>query len=381
MQRSHATVAAIAATSLVPVMLALPASAAATRPAPVASFASAGAAVRDVTSVGATGAQTSTLRSAGIHVVQAPDGAVAVVDRSLAARGITSATTPSSVDLAWKAFSPSTRYVVTRNGVVVSTTAPGTSTYRDASVVSGRRYTYTVSPVAAAANAKAPSWGVKTKVPAGPAKGAAAVASMRRQAVVITAAAIGSTTTVSWITFIPQAKIDAPPVGCDYGSGYQFEGDNRTTFDWRASTYRTALHALITWSTKTVTENTAIHPTKVYRKTTGALVATRTASAADMVARKLGSGSTYVDIRMVTHASNPFCSVGAIDGAFSMSLTTSGSWSFISGNHRQMPNHHVYIYDQGVATTVYTRTYASALCLIGSATCALANFNTGPGRF
>ena len=45
-----------------------------------------------------------------------------------------------------------------------------------------------------------------------------------------------------------------------------------------------------------------------------------------------------------------------------------------------MPNHYVYLIDQGVATDVYKRTYADPLCLFGAATCALANFY-GSGAF
>ena len=72
-----------------------------------------------------------------------------------------------------------------------------------------------------------------------------------------------------------------------------------------------------------------------------------------------------VDVRMVTHASNPFCKVTAIDGAFSMHLTQSGNYAIFSGNHRQMPNHYIYIYDGGKVTDVYKRDAASPLCLVG----------------
>src|SRR6266567_4894749 len=53
------------------------------------------------------------------------------------------------------------------------------------------------------------------------------------------ATVVGPTTTVTWMTFIPLTKIEAPPVGCDYGNGYQFGGDNHKTFDWKSSHYRT----------------------------------------------------------------------------------------------------------------------------------------------
>lgn len=197
---------------------------------------------------------------------------------------------------------------------------------------------------------------------------------------------VGSTTTLSWVTFIPQAKIDAPLVGCSYGRGYQFGGDNHSAYDWTSSRYRTALHAVVAWKAKTVSGGASISASHVYRKSTGKLVATRTASSKDMSVRLLGFGSDYVDIRMVTHASNPFCSgllgfKGAIDGAISIRLYKDGYWQIRSGNHRRMPNHYIYIYNSGRVTDVYKARYDSAGCLIGQATCPLENLTGFTGTF
>jgi|GEM_PF-3729393 len=59
------------------------------------------------------------------------------------------------------------------------------------------------------------------------------------------ARATAATTTVTWETFIPQSRVDAPPAGCDYGDGYEFGGDGHG-YDWKASSFRTAAHAVIT---------------------------------------------------------------------------------------------------------------------------------------
>lgn len=187
------------------------------------------------------------------------------------------------------------------------------------------------------------------------------------------------TTTVSWVTFIPQRRVDAPRVGCDYGKGFAFGGDGHG-YDWTSSSYRTAVHALITWSSKSVQGHVSIGTTHVYRKSDGRLVAQKTASGAKSYAKKMGSGSDYVDVRLVTHAGNPFCDLTAIDGAFSMHLTKSGTYRIFSGNHRQMPNHYVYIYNGGRVTNVYKRNAVSPLCLVGAALCELANFY-GSGSF
>jgi len=192
---------------------------------------------------------------------------------------------------------------------------------------------------------------------------------------------VGDTTTLTWVTFIPQAKVDAPPVGCSYGSGYQFGGDNRG-LDWTSSRYRTALNAVIDWRTMTVTGSTSVRPTTVYRKSTGALVSKRTASAANMKVYKLpGSSTNYVYIRMETHASNPYCAGGAIDGALTFRVSRDGWWEIRSGNHRLMPNHYIYIYNSGRVTDVYRRTYQNVLCLIGSAACDLADLTGRYGTF
>ncbi len=323
------------------------------------------------------------LGSQGLQVVTSPAGDAAIVDTSLINRGIISAASPSFVSLSWDAHSPTTRYTVTRDGRPLTQLGPGVTTFRDTSVTGGATYTYRVSP-STSASADATMWSMKVEVPSSADTSSAAAltdAALKRMA----AAGVGTTSTLSWVTFIPQARIDAPVIAgkaiCTYGSGYQFGGDNHG-FVWTAASNRTAVHAVVTWSTKAVSSHTSIGTTNVYRKSTGALVAQRTASASQTYAKKLGSGSNYVDIHMVTHASNPFCPsvAGAIDGAFSITLTQSGSYAIFSGKHRQMPNHYVYLYDQSAVKDVYKLTYANPLCLFGAATCALATF-WGSGSF
>jgi len=191
---------------------------------------------------------------------------------------------------------------------------------------------------------------------------------------------------VSWVTFIPQAKIDAPPVGCDYGNGYQFGGDNHTAFAWNNSRYRTALSAVINWKARTVEGYSSIGPSTVYKKSTGRLIATKTASAENMTAYALSWGSNYVVLRMYTHATNPFCRglggvKGAIDGAIQIWIYTNGNWAIHSGNHREMPNHYIFIYNNGRVSDVYKDTYKGAECLIGEIACPLRDLTGFYGTF
>lgn len=218
-----------------------------------------------------------------------------------------------------------------------------------------------------------------------PAAGSAGA--LREHAVSLAAAAgVAKTSTLSWIAFIPQKRIDAPVAGCDYGRKFQFGGDGRSKFDWKSDKYRTALHATVTWKTKKVQGSKHIKPTTVYVKKTGKKVATKTATTKHMSVKKLGSGANYVDIRMNLHATNPFCKglggvKGAIDGALTMNLTKSGNYTIRSGKHRLMPNHHIYIYDGGKVTNVYTRKYADPKCLVGSIACPQADLTGRYGKF
>jgi len=316
-----------------------------------------------------------------LAVVIAPTGTLAIVDRSLLAHGAVAAATPSFVDLSWDVYSSMAQYGVSRNSEVIAVLAPGVSQFRDPSVVGGEMYRYNIVPLLDTGSAPdAKMWSIKVGVPRRPAAEEAPAHSLYLQAAAqASARAVAATTTVSWVTFIPQARVGAPRVGCAYGHGYEFGGDGRS-FDWRASSFRTAVHAVVTWSTKAVAGHVAMGTTHVYRTSDGRLVSQRTASGSKSYAKKLGSGSNYVDVRLVTHAGNPYCGLTAIDGAFSMTLTRSGNYSIFSGNHRQMPSHHVFIYDGGQVTDVYRLNAASPYCLAGAILCELANFY-GNGSF
>jgi hypothetical protein len=320
------------------------------------------------------------LEDHGLRVMRSTiSGKEAIVDESLLSRGALAAADPSFVDLSWDALSPSTSYLITRDGNQIANITAGTMAYRDISVDAGSTYRYDIIPALDPddLDPRAEVWSIQVHVPREDGSLSAHAESLSKRAA-------AATTTLSWITFIPEKRINAPTVGgkalCKYGKGYQFGGDGHG-FNWKASSYRTAAHAVITWKTKKVSGSTAVGTTHVYKKSTGKLVSKKTASAKDMVVKKLGSSGSSVDIRMVTHATNPYCPGGAIDGAFTMTLTKSGSWSIRSGNHRQMPNHHIYIYDGGKVTNVYTRKYANAACLLGAATCDLASLAGRYGNF
>lgn len=314
-------------------------------------------------------------------------GRTAIVDRSMVDQGIVTAAGPGFVDISWQGFSSQARYVVIRDDKKIAALAPGVTAFHDTRVSPGSVHQYGIAPVSADAdNPQARRWGMNVAVPT-VARDRNVLTALRKQAVArADAASVARTTTLTWETFIPQKRIDAPAVGCDYGRGYQFAGDNHSNFDWRNSSYRTALNAVITWSNKSVQGYKSIGASHVYKKSTGKLIATKTATSKDMLVKKMGSDSRSVDVRMVTHATNPFCKglggvKGAIDGSFIMHLTTSGNWSIHTGSHRRMPNHYIYLYNGGRVTNVYEAKYASAACLIGSIACPLASLTGYYGSF
>lgn len=321
------------------------------------------------------------LDEAGVSIRADRRGAYTVVDRSLARSGFVYTASHDRVVLKWRVDPRSRGYLLVRDGRQVGRVGKGVHRFVDTRVSGGGAYDYSVVPVVPSGVFDAYRWGARVEVPDGAGLASASKAAGLK-AGAYSRKALPSTTTVTYLTFIPQSKIDAPPAGCEYGSGYQFGGDGHG-YDWSTSRYRTAVHASVNWSTKVNTSNVSIGTTHVYRKSTGALVAQRTASGGASYSKKMSEGTTsQIDVRLVTHATNPFCSgwTGAIDGAVNVRLVRSGNYAIIGGNHRQMPNTHVYIYSEGRATTIYTRNYQSAYCLLGPVACDLADFY-GSGSF
>ncbi|MFJ2111777.1 MULTISPECIES: hypothetical protein [unclassified Streptomyces] len=354
---------------------------------PKASFGLATDTYRDVTGLDAGSAAGRSLKAQGFSVRTASTGQTAVVDSSMADKGIISAATPGFVDISWKPYAADAQYAVVRNDKPIADLPPGVTSFHDTGVMRGITYSYRIIPQLKKNHEGARTWGMQVTVPAASTRGESELFAMRKSAVSrADAAARASTTTLTWTSFIPQKYINAPSAGCDYGSKYQFGGDNHSKFDWKDSRYRTSLNAVITWKNKSLKEGKSVQASHVYRKSDHKLIDTKKASDKGMSAKKLGSGGNYIDVRMVVHASNPFCKglgsiKGAIDGALQMHITSSGNWEIRSGNHRLMPNHHIYFYNGGKVTNVYTRKYESEYCLIGQAACKLADLTGDSGKF
>lgn len=288
------------------------------------------------------------------------------------------AATSDAVDLSWTAVPQATGYVIYRDGIPLTTTTA--TEFRDSDVLGGSAPYYLIASVMRdGASPEARSWGLTANVPA---QSEDSLEALDAQAASMNAlAATYTTSLVQWLSFIPQQYISAPPAGCSYGSAYKFGGDNRT-YQAGSAAFRTRLNGTVSWSNGgTVTTSKGVGTTRVYNSS-NALVTSATASTANMSVSRLSlSTATSVDLRFVLNASNPFCSVGAIDGAMTITVTRGGSWSISSGNHRQMPNHEINIHNGTSWKAIYRRDYASAACLIGSSACPLASLTGLYGSF
>ncbi|MGQ0625745.1 MAG: hypothetical protein ACT4PP_14000 [Sporichthyaceae bacterium] len=321
----------------------------------------------------------------GLQLLYTSGKQVVLADTSLYGSGVVSAVSTRSINLSWKLQDDVLGYSVYRDDTKIADLESGVSKFRDSSTEAGMSHRYIVAPVVDANSAVTRRvWSMIATKPRKTPRESDIDALMRQAATQTRLAAAASTTTLSWISFIPQARIDVPSsVGgslCTYGDGkHQFGGDNRG-FNWSQSGHRTATHATITWSNKSVVGNISVSPTNVYRKSDGRLIATRQASASRMQAFKQGGSGDRVDIRMVHKASNPFCNVGSIDGAASFEITQSGNYTIRSGSHRQMPNHMIYIFNGGRVTYVHQIVAKGPACLVGGA-CEVYHLNGIRGSY
>lgn len=328
----------------------------------------------------------------GLVVLKADNGGAVVADVSMAAerdpRGRAMwAAARNGVTLSWGSVAGVKEYVVSRDGVQLATVKG--RKYRDTTADPGGQYEYVVEsvlPADAGPDFPGRTWGFLVTVPHAEATDVAGLQDAAAELIV--AAAANTETSVVNETFIPQAYISAPQTGCTYnGSSYSFKGDNRG-YVANSAKYRTRLAAYINWSSGgAVSAYKSVSSTSVHRTSDKGLIATTTASSANMsLTRLAASTSTSADLRFIVNAQNPFCTSfgNAIEGAFTMTVKQAGTWSIISGSHRQMPNWEIYITRGGLAaptwTTVYQRSYASVLCLVAIA-CTSANMSGRVGSY
>lgn len=349
-----------------------------------------GIAAQAVTENGATASDF------GLSVVEV-GGVAAAVNHSLVRdrAGATSAATPEFVDLSWAPMEGVNEYVITVDGREIGITK--NTSFRDKDVNAGETRSYQISASSFIDNTKdqgAAIHGITVDVPPGDLGNRVSAEEQVFESA--TAAAGYSNADLTWVTFIPEARIDAPAVavpgvGCEYAAGYQFGGDNRgfaaNQYASSAAGYRSYLNTNIAWTRASgiVAYDFYLGGTSVYEKSTGDRVETRYLSTSNArgEARLLGTDfyNTYADVRVELQAGNPFCVGNSIEGAFTATVTRT-AYTISSGSHRQMPNHEIFMtgYGGGTPKIVYQRSYASPLCLVNLA-CPPAQLGGYTGGF
>lgn len=267
------------------------------------------------------------------------------------------------VDISWSPLPGISEYLVFKEDILQAQVTE--TSYRDVEVSPGQEIFYRIEAVLPTPESEGRTWGLMAAVPdASPSDAPEMQEALDEQVSIM---ATRSLATVQHQTFIPQSRLSAPRVGCSYGSSYKFGGDNR---GFQASgSSRTRVQANISWANNgSMSTSKSVGATRVYNSS-GKQVASRTASSSGLSVKKLAlSNRTSIDLRFNVSAANPFCSASAaISAAFTMNVTRSGSWSIISGQHRQMPSHEIHIHSGTRWVSAYRRSYASATCLVNIA--------------
>lgn len=309
----------------------------------------------------------------GLHTVEV-GGVVAAANTSLIRNdeGAASAATSRFVDLSWSPMDGVESYAVERAGELMATTTE--TVVRVTDVTPGEQIDFRISAIGAEDSVgDTPVFGLHVEVPQG---GAGEVSAQQQVSRSAAQAVRYDSASLDWYTFIPMNRVNIPPVGCEYGSGYQFGGDNRgfATTPSQSSNlgYRTWLNGNIAWGRASgpVQTSSFFAPTSVYDADTGEEVDfAGNDGNPENIARMsvLASSTEFVDIRVRLQGFTAFCPIGnSVEGAFTITVTRAGSYAILSGQHRQMPNHEIFLtsFGAGRSTVVYRRPYLDPTCLV-----------------
>lgn len=306
------------------------------------------------------------------------DGSTAVVDTSFSDSDVDTrfmiASELDSVTLSWDPVENVREFVIYRGEVQVATVSD--LSYVDDDVSPGKSYEYRIEALSTSSDGGR-IFGGEAYVPesADP-QGIGAEGGAQRLL-------LGTERMyVTYLTHIPQARVNVPAVGCSYGTGYEFAGDNRGWFDPTKDIYSQSSKTWVTSGTDWTSAGTGggaqhIGSTKVYSKATGKLVAEKTATFSGDPVKVLDTDvSSSLDLRFQVRASNPFCTTALltpyIEGVFTMRISKAGTWQIISGSHKLMPNHEIVIgrdHSDGSssAKSIYRAKYANSTCLVNGA--------------
>lgn len=197
-----------------------------------------------------------------------------------------------------------------------------------------------------------------------------------------------SSTTLRYLTFIPNAYVAAPSIGCEYSGDYDyyFKGDNRT-YSATSGANRTKFDVTVNWSSSSLTSIRAVGATRVYQYSNGAYIfkTSATASNSSMKLTPISATSTQSKFNIKQDVSNPYCSSNGIYFDLDVTINKAGSFA-ISGERLQVPSHEIYIKDSDTVlwkTILRDPSYNFTGCLIpgvSTAILCLENYSTSGTR-
>jgi hypothetical protein len=312
-------------------------------------------------------------KAATLQILTKTGSGSALADLSLASQSDTKARAgwaagPRFVDLSWPDLG-ATAYQVYRDGKLIGTTAG--HSLRDTGVTPGTTVDYQIT---GATKDLGHTWGFTATVPT-----SSDPATLKATAAQVEAAATKYTkTAVVYRTFIRQKSGKVPSwakrvSGCKYASGYAYKGDNRgfsSKID--GPSYRTKLTGIVYWTKSPYDLYRTTGKTHVIKLSTGKVVDTRQASAKsmDFQTKTRFDGKTRA-VHGKIEARNPFCDRGSISGYYDARLARNGDF-YVSGKHKNVPDHEMYIYgyrSNGTHTTkaVHQAKLGSFACLFNGA--------------
>lgn len=307
-------------------------------------------------------------RASILQILSGSDGGTALADLSLAHRAAPEARAgwaagPRFVDLSWPDLGAAA-YQVHRDGELIGTTTG--HTLRDTDVTPGTTAEYRIT---GATKDLGHTWGLTVTVPASSDPAALRATAAR----VEEAAAEYTRTSVVYRTFIRQKSAKVPGwakrvSGCKYASGYAYKGDDRG-FSSRIDgpSYRTKLTGVVYWTKAPYDLYRSTGKTHVVKVSTGRVVDTRQAGARsmDFETKTRFDGRTRA-VHGRIEARNPFCDRGSISGYYDARLARNGDF-YVSGRHKNVPDHEMYLYGHRSNGTHTTRTVHRAK--LGSFAC------------
>ncbi|MFM6939243.1 MAG: DUF3238 domain-containing protein, partial [Rhodoluna sp.] len=191
-------------------------------------------------------------------------------------------------------------------------------------------------------------------------------------------------TTVRDLTFIPEAWVNAPYMGCADATNYDFKGDNRS-WSSSSSSYRTKFDVSIDWNGgPALSSMRSVGETSLWLNFFGNRTLTKAATASNstMTLTLISKTNSSVSFKMYQDVKNPICLNFVTNGIFfnlNWNVSRLGSYS-VQGTYMPVPNHEAYVSSGGSSAwvAVFQTEHQSFACLMALVTnCTTTRANGG----